>query len=122
MDSVSAKAALRKDVLARRSLVTETQRQAFAERLASVGAAFAAEKQASLASVFWSIGDEPPTLPLLQSLARQGIAIRRGDEIEQDAAKAFDDGMGPLEPDADFKNLMDAAFVDCSHRSPRDPQ
>lgn len=74
MDSVSAKAALRKDVLARRSLVTETQRQAFAERLASVGAAFAAEKQASLASVFWSIGDEPPTLPLLQSLARQGIA------------------------------------------------
>lgn len=74
MDSVSAKAALRKDVLARRSHVTEAERQAFAQRLATVGAGFAAEKRSSLASVFWSIGDEPSTFPLLQSLARQGIA------------------------------------------------
>ncbi|HEY5226261.1 MAG TPA: 5-formyltetrahydrofolate cyclo-ligase [Methylovirgula sp.] len=74
MDSVSAKAALRKEVIARRSLITAIEQQAFAQRLATVGADFAAEKRASVAAVFWSIGDEPPTFPLLQNLARQGIA------------------------------------------------
>jgi 5-formyltetrahydrofolate cyclo-ligase len=74
MDSVSAKAALRKDALARRTLITGIEQRAFAQRLAMIGAGIVAEKRASVVSAFWSIGTEPATLPLLQNLARQGVA------------------------------------------------
>jgi 5-formyltetrahydrofolate cyclo-ligase len=74
MDISAAKAALRKAALARRDLITDIESRAFADRLAKIGAGLVAEKRARTASAFWSIGTEPRTLPLLQNLARQGIA------------------------------------------------
>lgn len=74
MDISAAKAALRKDALARRGLITETEARAFGERLAAIGAGLAAEKKAAIASAFWSIDSEPRTAPLLKNLARSGIA------------------------------------------------
>lgn len=72
MDPIAAKASLRKDALTRRGLITETESRAFARRLAAIGAGYAAEKRAAVVSAFWSIGDEPATMPLLENLARQG--------------------------------------------------
>jgi 5-formyltetrahydrofolate cyclo-ligase len=73
MDSSSAKAALRREVLARRGLVPEAEARAFARRLADIGVAFAAEKAAKIVSVYWSINDEVSTFALLDKLAAQGI-------------------------------------------------
>ena len=73
MDTSSAKAALRSQALARRSLITEIEARAFAKRLANVGAGIAAEKKAGTVSAFWSIGTEPSTFPLLENLARSGM-------------------------------------------------
>ncbi len=73
MDGRSAKAALRKEALARRGLITEIEARAFAERLAKIGAGIVAEKQAGTVSAFWSIGDEPATFPLLEHLSQQGV-------------------------------------------------
>lgn len=74
MDDIkSAKAALRKEALARRDLITPIEARAFAERLARIGAGIVAEKKAAVASAFWSIGNEPATAPLLDNLARQGV-------------------------------------------------
>ncbi len=74
MDAISTKAALRREVLARRGLVTEGEAQAFARRLADVGAAFAAERGASIVSAYWSINDEASTFLLLDKLAAQRVA------------------------------------------------
>ncbi len=74
MDLAAAKAQLRKEALARRGLITEIEARAFARRLANIGAGIVAEKKAGIVSAFWSIDTEPSTLPLLQNLARQGIA------------------------------------------------
>ena len=70
----AAKAALRSQALARRGLITEIEARAFAQRLANIGAGLVAEKKAGIALAFWSIGDEPSTFPLLENLARQGVA------------------------------------------------
>jgi 5-formyltetrahydrofolate cyclo-ligase len=73
-DVTSAKAALRKEALARRDAsITPEQSVAFGERLAEIGARFAAERQVRTASAFASIGSEPPTAPLLAALAKLGI-------------------------------------------------
>ncbi len=72
-DITSAKAALRKESLARRELITPDESRAFGERLAQVGANLAAERQVSTVSAFASIGSEPPTAPLLAALAKLGI-------------------------------------------------
>jgi 5-formyltetrahydrofolate cyclo-ligase len=73
MNAVS-KAALRSEVLARRGLVTAGKAQAFARRLADVGAAFAAERATKIVSSYWSINDEAQTFLLLDKLAAQGVA------------------------------------------------
>jgi 5-formyltetrahydrofolate cyclo-ligase len=72
-DITSAKAALRKESLARRELITPEESRAFGERLALIGARLAAERQARTASAFASIGAEPPTAPLLAALAKLGV-------------------------------------------------
>ena len=74
MQAPAGKAALRRQALARRSIVTEIEARAFAQRLAEIGGKIAAEKQARVVSAFWSIGDEPATLPLLENLSRHGVA------------------------------------------------
>ncbi len=74
MDAVSTKAALRREVLERRGLVTEDDAVAFTRRLADIGSAFAAEKAAKIASAYWSINEEASTFLLLDTLAAQGVA------------------------------------------------
>jgi len=75
MDAISTKAALRREVLARRGLVVAGDAAAaFARRLADVGAAFATETAAKIASAYWSIKDEASTFPLLEKLAMLGVA------------------------------------------------
>jgi 5-formyltetrahydrofolate cyclo-ligase len=74
MDAISTKAALRREILARRGLVAESDAHAFARRLADVGAAFAVEKAAKIVSAYWSINDEASTFLLLDKLAAEGIA------------------------------------------------
>lgn len=74
MDDISsAKAALRKESLARRELITPDESRAFGERLAQIGASLASERQVRTASAFASIGSEPPTAPLLAALAKLGV-------------------------------------------------
>jgi 5-formyltetrahydrofolate cyclo-ligase len=73
MDLAAAKAALRKDVLARRERISEDEARAFAKRLAMLGAHFVAEQKPASVSAFWSIGTEPSTFPLLESLQRQNV-------------------------------------------------
>jgi 5-formyltetrahydrofolate cyclo-ligase len=75
MDAISTKAGLRREILARRALVTESDAQAFARRLADVGAAFAAERAAKIVSAYWSINDEAPTFALLDRFAAKGVAL-----------------------------------------------
>lgn len=74
MQASAVKAALRSQALARRGLVNGIESRAFAQRLANIGAGIVAEKKASGVAVFWSIGTEPSTFPLLANLARQGVA------------------------------------------------
>jgi 5-formyltetrahydrofolate cyclo-ligase len=74
MDVISAKADLRRQALARRTSVGEDEADAFARRLAAVGAAFAAEKAAKIVSAYWSINDEASTFLLLDKLGAHGIA------------------------------------------------
>src|ERR1700691_4271105 len=74
MDPASAKAALRREVLARRAQVTESEARAFALRLADYGAAFAAARAAKTVSAYWSINDEASTFLLLDRLAAEGTA------------------------------------------------
>ncbi len=73
MPASAAKAALRSQALARRGLINGIESRAFTQRLANIGAGIVAEKKAHIVSAFWSIGDEPATLPLLHNLARQGV-------------------------------------------------
>jgi 5-formyltetrahydrofolate cyclo-ligase len=73
LTDASSKAALRADALARRSRVTEAEAKAFAAHLAEAGGAFATDRAAKIASVFWAIKDEVATLPLLEGLAARGI-------------------------------------------------
>ncbi|HEY0146140.1 MAG TPA: 5-formyltetrahydrofolate cyclo-ligase [Methylovirgula sp.] len=75
MTDASSKAALRAEALARRSRVTEAEAKAFAVHLGEAGGAFAADRGAKIASVFWAINDEVATLPLLEGLAALGITI-----------------------------------------------
>jgi 5-formyltetrahydrofolate cyclo-ligase len=74
MDVISTKAALRRESLARRGMVNESDARAFAHRLADVGAAFATERAAKIVSAYWSINDEVSTFLLLDRLAAEGVA------------------------------------------------
>ncbi len=55
--------------------MTEAEAKAFAVHLGEAGGAFAADRGAKIASVFWAINDEVATLPLLEGLAALGITI-----------------------------------------------
>jgi 5-formyltetrahydrofolate cyclo-ligase len=74
MDAISTKAALRREILARRELVAEDDARAFARRLADVGAAFAAARAAKIVAAYWSINDEASTFLLLDKLADDDVA------------------------------------------------
>ncbi len=74
MTDASSKAALRAEALARRGRVTAAEAKAFAVHLAEAGGAFATERGAKIASIFWAINDEVATLPLIEGLAARGIA------------------------------------------------
>jgi 5-formyltetrahydrofolate cyclo-ligase len=73
LTDTSSKAALRNEALARRRRVTEVEGKAFAVHLAEAGGAFATDRRARIASVFWAIKDEVVTLQLLKGLAARGI-------------------------------------------------
>jgi 5-formyltetrahydrofolate cyclo-ligase len=74
MDLAAAKAALRKEALARRERITGSEARAFALRLATLGERLAAEHKPDVVSAFWSIGAEPSTTLLLATLAVEGVA------------------------------------------------
>jgi len=69
-----AKAALRVAALARRRALPADVRTAFARRLAREGVGLAERLEARMVSVFFPIGDEPDTLPLLHALRDAGVA------------------------------------------------
>jgi 5-formyltetrahydrofolate cyclo-ligase len=73
LTDASSKAALRGEALAQRGRVTEAEARAFAVHLAEAGGAFATDRGAKIASVFWAINDEVATLPLIEGLASRGI-------------------------------------------------
>ncbi|MDP2358347.1 MAG: 5-formyltetrahydrofolate cyclo-ligase [Beijerinckiaceae bacterium] len=62
------KALIRRAALQRRSGVTESIRQAFAERIALEGVALARRALVRTVAVFWPVGTEPDTLMLLAAL------------------------------------------------------
>lgn len=74
MDLAAAKAALRKEALARREGISENEARAFAGRLAALGAQLVAERRPASISAFWSIGAEPSTFPLLEALQQRNVA------------------------------------------------
>jgi 5-formyltetrahydrofolate cyclo-ligase len=102
MEPSIAKAALRKEALARRGHITEIETQAFAQRLANVGAGFVAEKQAAIVAAFWSIGTEPPTFQLLENLARHAVATAL-PVVQESAAPLMFRLWKPGEPLAEAK-------------------
>ena len=69
------KKALRAASLARRGAVTKAEAEAFALRLARLGPDLARGHGAKVVSVFWSIGDEIPTHPLIHALDAAGFAV-----------------------------------------------
>lgn len=69
------KKALRATSLALRAGISKIEADAFAARLADLGPSLARGHGAKAVSVFWSIGDEIPTLPLLTALDATGFAV-----------------------------------------------
>ena len=53
--------------------MTAAEAKAFAVHLAEAGGAFATDRGAKIASVFWAINDEVATLPLIDGLVARGI-------------------------------------------------
>jgi 5-formyltetrahydrofolate cyclo-ligase len=72
MSPDAPKALLRAEILARRSEVATTSAEAFAQRIAEVGAAIAAKKSARIAAAYLPIKGEASPVPLLESLAARG--------------------------------------------------
>ena len=69
------KQALRSASLRIRAGITPQAAAAFAERLAKIGPELARAHDAQTVSAFFSIGDEPPTLPLLHALHGAGFEV-----------------------------------------------
>ncbi len=69
------KKALREKALAQRGAITPAAAEAFGLRLARLGPELARGQGAETVSVFWSIGDELPTQPMLQALDTAGFAV-----------------------------------------------
>ena len=75
MQDTLDKKALRATALAIRAGISKSDAEAFAARLAKLGPDFARGHVATVVSVFWSIGDEIPTHPLLTALDAAGFAV-----------------------------------------------
>ena len=69
------KIAVRADALAIRAGMSPDKAAAFASRLARLGPDLARGQGAKVVSVFWSIGSEIPTLPLLRALHEAGFTV-----------------------------------------------
>jgi 5-formyltetrahydrofolate cyclo-ligase len=102
--------------------VTTSEAQAFAKRLAEIGAGIVAEAKAQVVSGFWPIKDEPSTLPLLLALSQQGIVTALPVMIARDRPltfRAWRDGepliaaaMRIMEPPPEAKEVLpDLLFV-----------
>lgn len=75
MDETLDKPGLRAAAFATRAGIPEEVAQAFAQRLAKVGPELARAHGAKSVSVFWSIGDEVPTQPLVAALHAAGFEV-----------------------------------------------
>jgi 5-formyltetrahydrofolate cyclo-ligase len=85
--------------------VTTSEAQAFAKRLAEIGAGIVAEAKAQVVSGFWPIKDEPSTLPLLQALSLNFRAWRDGEPLIAAAMRI-------MEPPPEAKEVLpDLLFV-----------
>ncbi len=73
MPSAAPKALLRAQVLTQRSLIEVAAAEAFARRIAEVGAAIATENSARIAAAYWPIKGEASPLPLLERLAARDV-------------------------------------------------
>jgi 5-formyltetrahydrofolate cyclo-ligase len=89
MPSAAAKTLLRTEILARRSAVTDAAAAAFAQRIAAVGATFAAERSARIASAYWPVKGEASPMPLLEELALRHVLTALPVMIARDSALAF---------------------------------
>ena len=69
------KKTIRAEALALRGTITRHDAEAFAARLARLGPDLARGHGAQVVSVFWSIGDEIPTHPLIRALDDAGFAV-----------------------------------------------
>lgn len=72
---VRTKSDLRKAALARRALVPQDQRQAFAERLALNGVELCRRAFVHNVALFWPIGSEPDTTLLMQALGYHQLQL-----------------------------------------------
>ncbi len=75
MIDAADKTALRAEAFALRAAVGKADAEAFGARLARLGPDLARGHGATVVSVFWSIGDEIPTHPLIRSLDEAGFAV-----------------------------------------------
>jgi 5-formyltetrahydrofolate cyclo-ligase len=134
MDSGTNKAALRRQALTRRALVSPDQRAAAAEHIAAEGLRLArARPGVRTAALYWPIRDEADTFPLIRALADAGfttalpvvkglgepMAFRRwapGDALVKAAygLSEPDPGQPLVEPDIVFVPL--AGFDRRGHR------
>ncbi len=74
MSVESTKAAMRKQALERRKLVTSQERHAFAEHLAGEGVRLArARPGVKVVAAYWPLAEEADTFPLLRALADAGF-------------------------------------------------
>jgi 5-formyltetrahydrofolate cyclo-ligase len=89
MPSAAAKALLRTEVLARRGSVTDAAAAAFAQRIAEVGAVFAAERSTRIAAAYWPVKGEASPMPLLEELALRHVVTALPVMIGRDRALAF---------------------------------
>lgn len=75
MDATLDKPGLRAAAFATRAGISEEVAAAFAQRLAKIGPELARAHGAKVVSVFWSIGDEVPTQPLVAALHAAGFVV-----------------------------------------------
>jgi 5-formyltetrahydrofolate cyclo-ligase len=87
--AVSRKGALREEALRRRGALAPEIRAMFSARLAGEGLAIARRVGASAVSVFFSIKDEPDTLPLIAALAENGFGVALPITVSRAAPLAF---------------------------------
>jgi 5-formyltetrahydrofolate cyclo-ligase len=85
----ASKALLRNDILARRGTISPAVVAAFAQRIATIGGAMAADLAAKTVAAYWPIKDEASPLLLLEALAAQGRATALPVMAARDAPLVF---------------------------------